>query len=300
MAERREPSATSTEPREGSDGEGVLRIVATPIGNLEDITLRALRVLAEADLVLAEDTRRTRVLLERHGVTARPVSLHAHNEASRIARTLEVLAAGGSVVLVSDAGTPLVSDPGERLAAAAVEAGVRVESVPGASAVTAALAGAGLPSTPFAFLGFPPRKRGAREALFDAYRGRPETLVLFESPRRLGSTLAELAARLGPRRACVARELTKRHEEWVRGSLDELARRFSEGARGEITLVVAGASEAEEAACEGASSVDVDRAVRELVAEGHSPKEIAARLAPETGLRKRDLYARALAARDEA
>ena len=274
---------------------GTLYGVATPIGNLEDVTLRALRVLGEADLLFAEDTRRTRVLLERHDVSARPVSLHAHNEAARIAGALERLASGGCVALVSDAGTPLVSDPGQRLVAAALEAGHRVESVPGPSAALAALAVSGLPPEPFAFLGFPPRRAAARRARFASYRGRPETLVLFESPRRVAATLRELFDVLGPRRACVARELTKLHEEVARGDLAELAERFADGARGEVTLVVAG----DASGLPRASDEDVERRVRELVGEGCSPREVAARLAPDTGRPKRELYALAVAAREE-
>jgi 16S rRNA (cytidine1402-2'-O)-methyltransferase len=193
---------------------GTLFVVATPIGNLDDITLRALRVLREADLLFAEDTRRTRILLDHHGIEARPVSLHAHNEAARCDRALAVLREGGGVALVSDAGTPLLSDPGERLVAAALGAGHRVEAVPGASAVLGALAASGLPAQPFTFLGFPPRKSGARRKLFERLAARSETLVLFESPRRVGRTLAELAEALGSeRRGCVARELTRLHEE---------------------------------------------------------------------------------------
>ena len=146
---------------------GTLHLVATPIGNLEDVTLRALRVLGEAELVLAEDTRRTRKLLERYGVKARPLSLHAHNEAARVERTLGVLEGGGDVALVSDAGTPLVSDPGERLVAAVVEAGFAVSPVPGPSALLAALSVSGLPAAPFLFVGFPPRKAGARDGLLE-------------------------------------------------------------------------------------------------------------------------------------
>jgi 16S rRNA (cytidine1402-2'-O)-methyltransferase len=220
---------------------GTVHLVATPIGNLEDVTLRALRVLAEADLVFAEDTRRTRILLERHQIAARPVSLHAHNEASRLDRALRVLEGGGSVALVSDGGTPLISDPGERLVRAALGEGHRVESVPGASAVLAALVASGLPTQPFAFLGFLPRRVGRRRSLLESYRDRPETLVLFESPRRLAGTLEALEQILGPRRACVARELTKLHEELVRGELGELVERFREGARGEVSVVVEGA-----------------------------------------------------------
>ena len=188
---------------------GTLHLVATPIGNLEDVTLRSLRVLREADLVCAEDTRRTRILLERYDIEARPISVHAHNEASRVAQVLEVLDAGGGVALVSDAGTPLLCDPGQRIVEAAIEAGHRVEASPGPSAVLTALALSGLPFPPFCFLGYLPRRASARKKLFETYRERPETLVFFESPHRVGRSLAELAGSLGPRRACVARELTK-------------------------------------------------------------------------------------------
>jgi 16S rRNA (cytidine1402-2'-O)-methyltransferase len=269
---------------------GQLQLVATPIGNLEDIGLRALRVLGEADLVLAEDTRRTRVLLDRHGVKARPLSLHAHNEAARVAKVLSVLAEGGSVALVSDAGTPLVSDPGERLVAAVVAAGHTVTPVPGPSALLAALAVAGLPVTPFTFLGFLPRRAAARDALLEMLRARSETLVFFESPRRLGATLRRCAAILGPRPACVARELTKLHEEVVRGPLSELAERFATGARGELTVVIGGAGRA--AAADPAA---IDAAIRAGLEAGESARAIAARLARDAGLPRRRVYNRALA-----
>ncbi len=266
-----------------------LHIVATPIGNLEDVTLRALRVLAEVDLLLAEDTRRTRVLLDRHGVKARPLSLHAHNEKSRIQRALNVLAEGGSVALVSDAGTPLISDPGERLVAAAVAAGHAVTSVPGASSVLGALSIAGLPTVPFLFVGFLPRRAGARDALLEELRDRRETLVLFESPRRVGTTLARLAEVLGPRPACVARELTKLHEQVVRESLAELARRFESGARGEVTIVIGGAARIRVAAA------DLDEEIRLRVAAGEGAREIAATLSRSTGVSRREVYNRVLA-----
>jgi len=268
---------------------GTLYLVATPIGNLEDVTLRALRVLAEADLVLAEDTRRTRKLLERHGVSARPRSLHAHNEAARARAVLERLAADGTAALVSDAGTPLVSDPGERLVAAAIDAGHAVVAVPGPSAVPAALLVSGLPAAAFTFLGFPPRRKGERARLFAGLSERPETLVLFESPRRLPATLRELHEALGDRRACVARELTKVHEEVARGRLSELALRFADGARGEVTLVVAGAEPAPPP-----DPADVDAAIRAHLAAGDTPRTIAAALAETTGLPRRTLYRRAL------
>jgi 16S rRNA (cytidine1402-2'-O)-methyltransferase len=272
--------------------EGVLFVVATPIGNLEDVTLRALRVLGEAELLLAEDTRRTRVLLDRHGIAGRPRSLHAHNERARIAEVIAALEAGQRVALVSDAGTPLLSDPGERLVAAAITAGQRVEPVPGPSAPIAALVASGLPTTPFTFAGFLPRRAGERDALLASLRERPDTLVFFESPRRLAATLERLLELLGDRQACVARELTKRHEELVRGTLGELAAHFAEAARGEITLVVAGAGDA---ATEPLDEESVAERVRALIADGLPTRDIAARLAPETGWRRRDLYA--LAAR---
>jgi 16S rRNA (cytidine1402-2'-O)-methyltransferase len=274
---------------------GTLQLVATPIGNLEDVTLRALRVLREADLVLAEDTRRTRVLLERHGIVQRPRSLHAHNEAARTREVLAALEAGRVVALVSDAGTPLVSDPGSRLAAAVLGAGHRIEPVPGPSAVLAALVASGLPATPFAFLGFLPRRAGARRELLARWREREETLVIFESPRRLGATLAELAEALGDRPVCVARELTKRHEEIARGRLGELAARYAAGARGEITLVVSGAKpEPKAVAPVGDAARDLDARIRSRLARGASAREIAAELAPTAGLPRRAIYARTL------
>jgi 16S rRNA (cytidine1402-2'-O)-methyltransferase len=276
---------------------GTLSVVATPIGNLEDITLRALRVLREADLVLAEDTRRTRILLRRHGIPARPRSLHAHNEASRSREALEALREQRRVALVSDAGTPLVSDPGGRLVAAVLDEGHRVEAVPGASAVLTALTVCGLRAVPFTFLGFLPRRAGARRALLERWRAGGAALVLFESPRRLGTTLGELAQTFGERRACVARELTKLHEEVVRGSLAQLAERFCEGTRGEVTIVVEGAAE-RGAPESGGEDATLEACIRALLAEGRSPKEVAATLAPALRRPKRDLYARAVAARE--
>jgi 16S rRNA (cytidine1402-2'-O)-methyltransferase len=193
---------------------------------------------------------------------------------------------------VSDAGTPLVSDPGERLVAAAIAAGHPVVPVPGPSAVLAALAGSGLAPVPFAFLGFPPRRAGERDACFAAWRGRPETLVLFESPNRVAGTLSALAAALGERPACVARELTKLHEEWARGSLTALAERFADGARGEVTIVVGGAAAAE---TREAGPADVEARVAALRATGLGSKEIAARLAHELGCSRREAYAIVLA-----
>jgi len=274
---------------------GTLHLVATPIGNLEDVTLRALRVLREADVVLAEDTRRTRILLDRHGIPARPRALHAHNEAAREREVLAALGEGREVALVSDAGTPLVSDPGQRLVAAALRAGHRVEPVPGASALLAALTASGLATARFAFLGFLPRRAGQRASLLEAYRGRPETLVLFESPRRIAATLRALADALGERPAAVARELTKLHEEVARGTLGELAERFAAGARGEITVVVGGAQIGDrQEARDGA--LGIERRVAALAARGLRAREIAQALAGESELSKREIYRLAAAA----
>ncbi len=270
-----------------------LYLVATPIGNLEDVSLRALKMLEEAELVLAEDTRRTRVLLDRHGIAAKPISLHAHNEVARTAKVLAVLDGGGDVALVSDAGTPLISDPGDRLVAAALEAGHSVVPIPGASALLAALAASGLPAVPFTFVGFLPRRNGECDRVLESLRDRRDTLIFFESPRRVAKTLARLQEAFGDRRACAARELTKMHEEIARGSLSELAKHFEEGARGEFTLVVAGARET----AAGLSERELDVAIRALVAEGQSPREIAVQLAPVSSRPKREIYARAVAAK---
>ncbi len=268
----------------------VLHLVATPIGNLEDVTLRALKLLGESELLLAEDTRRTRVLLDRHGIDARPLSLHAHNEASRIARVLEVLDGGGDVALVSDAGTPLISDPGDRLVAAVLDANHSVVPVPGPSAVLSAISVSGLPTAPFTFIGFLPRRSGDCDRLLESLRERPDTLIFFESPRRVAKTLSRLAVVLGNRQACAARELTKLHEEVVRGPLTELAERFASEARGEFTLVVAGAPDQPAPRVE-----ELDDEIRALVARGKSSREISEQLGAASGLPKRDVYARAVA-----
>jgi 16S rRNA (cytidine1402-2'-O)-methyltransferase len=278
---------------------GTLYIVATPIGNLEDVTLRALRVLREADWVLAEDTRRTRILLDHFEIPQKPASLHAHNEAARIAHVLEAIEQDRSVALVSDAGTPLVSDPGSRLVAAISAAGHRVEAVPGPSALLAAWAVSGIASDRMLFLGFLPRKAGARRKIIEAQRGRIESLVLFESPRRVGQTLREIYEILGDRRACLARELTKRHEEVLRDSVSALAERFeAEAPRGECTLVIAGAGE-DEGTERAWSDDDVDQAIREGLGAGDSVRDLSTRIADLSGRPRRDLYARANALRGD-
>ena len=259
---------------------GTLHIVATPIGNLEDVTLRALRVLREADWVLAEDTRRTRILLDHFEIAKTPTSLHAHNEAVRIDQVLAALDEQRSVALVSDAGTPLVSDPGARLVSAVAAAGHRIDAVPGASALLSALCVAGLDTQRVLFLGFLPRKKGDQTRLLERQRGRDETLVLFESPHRVAATFARMAEVLGDRPACLARELTKRHEEVARGLLSELARRFeAEPPRGECTLVVAGASAEEDGPERAVAEADLDQGIeaelRAGLARGESVRDRA-------------------------
>jgi 16S rRNA (cytidine1402-2'-O)-methyltransferase len=276
---------------------GTVHVVATPIGNLEDITLRGLRILSEADRIYAEDTRRTRILLDHHGISARTISLHSRNEVTRITEALVQLERGESLALVSDAGTPLISDPGARLVAAAAEAGHRVEPIPGPSAVLAALSVSALIAHPFTFLGFLPRRSGPRRRLLTVHRERSEALVVFESPNRLAETLNDFVAVFGSdRRACVARELTKIHEEVARGSLAQLAEQFAEGARGEVTLVVEGAEGSGAAIAETpVDDEELELRMAALVREGRRPREIAALLAPISALPRRELYARAVA-----
>lgn len=269
------------------DVSGRVYVVATPIGNLEDLSPRAVRVLSEATLIACEDTRRTARLCARFGVATRRVSLHAHNEAQRLPHLLERLRRGESIALVSDAGTPLVSDPGERFVAAARGAGIEVVPVPGASAVLAALVASGLPTRPFTFLGFAPRKGAGRRAWFEDAARAPGTLVLFEAANRVADTLEALYRRLGPRRAAIARELTKRYEQVVHGRLGEL-RLVKE--RGEVTIVVEG-GEAED----GASEADVDRLIGGLLERGGSARDVASEVAERTGRRRSEVYARVLA-----
>lgn len=272
---------------------GTLYVVATPIGNLEDITLRALRVLKEVPVIAAEDTRAAQNLL-RHFEIARPtvVSFFEGNEAARTEHLLARLVAGEDVALISEAGTPGVSDPGARLVTAAVAAGVRVVPVPGASAALAALVASGLPTDEFHFAGFPPRENGPRLEAFARLRSLEATLVFYEAANRTAATLHDLAAVLGDRRACVARELTKVHEELRRGSLRELLAALTETApRGEVTIVVEGAP----ATATEAPAVDVEAEVRRRLAAGESPKEIAAAVALQTGKPRRQIYQLAVA-----
>jgi len=263
----------------------MLAVCATPIGNLEDVTLRVLRELGEADLVLCEDTRHTRRLLDRHGLRPRLLSYHEHNEAARTAELLPRLQAGERIALVSDAGLPGISDPGTRLIGAAREAGVAVTVLPGPSAVETALVAAGLAAERYQFVGFLPRGEKALAGVWAALAGWPWPAVAFESPRRLPAALRSLAAADPERGVAVCRELTKRHEEVVRGTARELAERFSEPPKGEVTLVVAAAGAPEPVATTEAAS-----AVAELVAAGVARRQAAAVIARVTGLSRKDLY----------
>jgi 16S rRNA (cytidine1402-2'-O)-methyltransferase len=215
---------------------GTLFVVATPIGNLEDITVRALRVLREVAVIAAEDTRRTAHLLARHAISTKTTSLHEHNEARKASSLVERLLAGESIALVSDAGTPTVSDPGGRLIAAAIEAGVKIEPLPGPSAVLAALAASGLPSDTFTFLGFPPTRSNDRKLWFEQLAKVGGTVVFFESPHRIRATLEDLTRVAGDCRVAVCRELTKVHEQLVRGPISVVLKLLAED-RGEFTVV---------------------------------------------------------------
>jgi 16S rRNA (cytidine1402-2'-O)-methyltransferase len=261
---------------------GRLVVCPTPIGNLEDVTLRVLGALRDADVVACEDTRHTRVLLDRHGISARLVSLHEHNERERARELLARIRGGEVVALVSDAGTPLVSDPGFALVRECIAAGVALEVLPGPSAVLTALVASGLPTESWRFAGFLPRKAAERERLLERAG---ETLVAFESPRRLAATLAQLAALDPERPLAVCRELTKIHEEVRRGSAAELAEHYRENpARGEVVVVIGAAARS------GAIRPEVLSAARELVDAGVRVRTAAAVVGKLSGVGVNELY----------
>jgi 16S rRNA (cytidine1402-2'-O)-methyltransferase len=264
-----------------------LAVCATPIGNLDDVTLRVLEELRAADVVLCEDTRHTRVLLERHGVSVRLLSYHEHNEAKRTAAVLPRLQAGERVALVSDAGLPGISDPGARLVAAALDAGVSVTVLPGASAVETALVASGFAAERYQFVGFLPRGAKALRSLWEELARWPYPLVAFESPQRLPATLDSLAEADPERPVAVCRELTKKFEEVVRGRASDVAARFREPPKGEITLVL-GAGEAR------ADSDAAVAAVGELVRAGLPRRQAADVVARLTGVARNELYRRTL------
>ncbi len=263
----------------------MLAVCATPIGNLDDVSLRLLAELAGADLVLCEDTRHTRRLLDRHGIAARLLSYHEHNEAERTAALVPRLRAGERMALVSDAGMPGISDPGARLVRAAAEAGVAVTVLPGPSAVETALVASGMPGERYQFLGFLPRSEPGLAALWEELGRWPWPTVAFESPRRLPKTLASLARADPERDVVVARELTKRHEEIARGSASELAQRFVEPPKGEVTLVIGGSAGGTRSDAGEAAS-----AVIALVAEGVPRRRAAELVAGLTGVSRKRLY----------
>jgi 16S rRNA (cytidine1402-2'-O)-methyltransferase len=260
-----------------------LTVVPTPIGNLEDITLRALRHLREADLVACEDTRRTGRLLAHYEIQQDLVAYHEHNE-ERLAPELAERAKSENIALVTDAGTPLVSDPGYRLVRACIEAGVEIVTLPGPSALTTALVASGLPADSVVFAGFPPRKGRERTELLERIAGEPSTFVLFESPHRLVKTLRDLPPTTP---VAVCRELTKLHEEVFRGTAEESVVHYSGGTKGEVVLVVRGGTTKVEE-----SEDDVVRRARTYVAEGESPSRAAARAARESGLKRGEVYER--------
>jgi len=265
---------------------GTLYIVATPIGNLEDITLRALRVLHEVEWIACEDTRQTRKLLEHFGITKPLVSYHEHNETGRAAELVEKLAGGGSGALVSDAGTPLVSDPGYRLVHGAIAAGIRVVPIPGPSAAVGALSAAGLPTNAFRFCGFLPPRSSQRRKMLEQLKAETGTLIFYETPHRILEALEDVAVVMGPRPVVMARELTKLHEEFLRGTAAEIREDLAARAavKGEITLLIGKAGMVQ------MDDTPIEDAVR--VAEQHGLPRMDAikHVARQRGLSKREVY----------
>jgi 16S rRNA (cytidine1402-2'-O)-methyltransferase len=277
---------------------GTLYLVSTPIGNLEDITHRAVRLLSEVDVIACEDTRHTKKLLNHYGIKTSTISYHEHNESERAAELLERLKLGADVAIVSDAGTPGISDPGFRLARLAIENDVRVVPVPGASALIAALVASGMPTDEFFFGGFLPARSGARRTRFSELRLIAATLIFYEAPHRIAATLRDAHEILGERQAVVARELTKMHEEIVRGPLSELAARFSssESARGEMVLII------DRTVIEGEGEKDkavasIAALVTKLESEGFDHRAALKRAARDLGLTRAEAYRRLVAER---
>ncbi len=268
---------------------GILYVVATPIGNLEDITARAARILSEVDLIACEDTRHTRKLLNHLGIDTKTISYHEHNERERVEKLCLMLESGKNLALVSDAGTPLISDPGFRIVNAAIERGISIVPLPGAAAFVAALCASGLPTDQFYFAGFLPARAVARRSKLEELAAIPATLVFYEAPHRIGVALRDAADVLGNREAAVARELTKLHEEFARGRLRELADRFAGNAniRGEIVLMISGEAEDEPAV---ASSSKLAGRIDELMKAGNDAKAALKTAARELGLKRDEAY----------
>lgn len=275
-------------------GAGVLYVVGTPIGNLEDISLRALRVLKEVDVIACEDTRQTRKLLDHYGIATRTVSYHEHNEARQAGEIVERLKSGTNAALVSDAGMPGVSDPGYRVINLALASGIAVVPVPGPAAFVAALAGSGLPTDSFQFRGFLPAKAGQRREALAQLRGSGETQIFYEAPHRLLETLQDVVEILGAeRRLVIARELTKLHEEFVRGTASEVLRTFQQregGVRGEITVLLGKAEEVKTASLD---QPNIRKRLREIESEQKLDEKSALKvLAKELGVSKSEAYRR--------
>ncbi len=285
------------ENRTEARAAGILYVVATPIGNPADVSIRALEILREADLIICEDTRRTGILLAAHQIKAPMLSNFEHNEARRLPEIMSKLESGARLALVTDAGTPGISDPGFRLVRAARAAGIEIKAIPGACAAIAALSIAGLPTDRFTFEGFLPAREAARIKALEALRTEPRTMVFYEAPRRLRDVLADMAQILGGRReAAVVREITKTHEETIRATLSELEEHFrKQEALGEITIVVEGASEDERVA-----SHDSGVTVQDLVEAGMSLRDASAVIARLTGASRREIYQQALRSRGES
>jgi 16S rRNA (cytidine1402-2'-O)-methyltransferase len=266
---------------------GTLYVVATPIGNLDDITLRAIRILREVDRIACEDTRQTRKLLDRHGISKPLVSYHEHNEQARAEELLRELAAGKNIALVSDAGTPLIADPGYRLVAQARAQGITVSPIPGASAVLTALSASGLPTDAFFFGGFLPAKKTQRRKILEEMKRYPATLVFYEAPHRILEALDDIAEVLGPRRVTLARELTKIHEEFLAGEPSELREALGKrpSIKGEITLVIGKAE-----ALAAADATPIEAAFDKLLEAGVPRMEAMKTVARERGLSKREVY----------
>lgn len=275
---------------------GTLYIVATPIGNLEDMTFRAVRILKEVDLIAAEDTRHSRKLLSHFCITTALTSYYDHNQALKGERILATLHEGKQVALISDAGTPCISDPGYQLVRDALAEGIKVVPIPGACAAVTALSAAGLPTDSFTFAGFPPNKEAKRRSFLAGLLNAHGTVVLYEAPHRLTDTLTDIAAVMGDRQVVVARELTKLYEECLRGTATEVRGQVTEGReRGEVVLLIAPADETS-LKPEGPSP---EEQLRAALAKGHTVKEAAALVAAATGLPRRELYAQALLLRNK-
>jgi len=282
-------------PGSGEPAPGTLYVVATPIGNLEDVSQRAVRILKQVDLIACEDTRHAARLLHHYGISTPRESYHEHNESQRTPQLLDLLRAGRSVALISDAGTPLVSDPGFRLVSTCRDAGIPVVPIPGPSAIIAALSASGLPTDSFLFAGYLPSRRGARRSRLRELAALRCTLVFYEAPHRLLAALDDMLAVLGPRKACLAREITKVHEEWQRGSLAEILASMASRERilGEITIVVDRGSES---ALPHQESGSIQEHLEKVIsASGVSSKEALREVARQRGITRREAYRQLLA-----